>query len=210
MKEFYRQIISGLTAGLFLILLLTFANWIFLFSLLVAGCIGIGVYFSIPRKKDDHEIYVADGITQAQLNEQLAKINTDMETFSNYLSHCQNRKIATAVSSIIEALAMIADNFRKNPKDIRDAWMSLNTYLDRTRDILARYMNITDLNIDPAYLQSIEQTILRIPELFQDYYRKCIEDDLVEMEISHELFKDILELETSTSTAERSFEEGKK
>lgn len=170
-------------------------NWIFIFSVLVSAAVGLGVYFSIPRIKDDDEIFIAAGITQKQLNEQLARIQTDMETFSDYLALAQNERIKPAITAIIDSLGLISDNFGKNPKDMQDAGMTLNMYLDRTRDILARYMHLNELNVDPAYPASIEQTILRIPELFQDYYQKCIQDDLIEMEVSHELFKDILDME---------------
>ena len=198
MKETYRQIISGLAASMTLMGFWVGTDFVIWFNLIIAAAIGLGVYFSIPKKKEPHEIEVAPGVTQAQLDNVLHVIDTYTDKFSEFAKASPKKDIADAIGEIVTNLQAISNRFNEEPQDLRNASVFFDQYLVRSYDIISNYVRLTQKSLqehEMEKLKPVENTIKRITTGFQDLYRQCLCHDLTELEVKSEAFKAILEVE---------------
>jgi 5-bromo-4-chloroindolyl phosphate hydrolysis protein len=205
MTEIPRQILSGLAAAAALALLFLFTDFVFLFSLVVSAAIGAGVYFSIPRKRSPDEIEVAPGVTKAQLDAALAKIDLYVGKFKAEAGQARDLEIRTTVGEIVQVLKRIGRNFREDPRDLTlDATpMFLEEVLDRSLDLVSRYVVLSRIAHDGAAagcgreaLETAEQSIRQVKKGFEAFFQQCLRDDLRELEVGGETLKAIMEMNT--------------
>ena len=203
MTEILRQILSGLAAAAALALLFLFTDFVFLFSLVVSAAIGAGVYFSIPRKRSPEEIEAAPGVTQAQLDAAVAKIDLYIGKFKAEAGQARDLEIRTSVEEIVRVLKRIGRNFREDPRDLTlDATpMFLEEVLERSRDLVSRYVGLSLIARDSAAedygreaLETAERSIRQVREGFEAFFQQCLKDDLRELEVGGETLKAIMEM----------------
>lgn len=196
MKEQYRQIISGSTAALVLGLLSLKTDFVFWFNLLISAAIGLGIYFSIPKKKSPSEIELAPGITKATLDDMLALINSYVKQFDELVSRTRKREIAEAIKGITSLLKKIAFHFNQNPAAIHIAPL-LDQYLHQSFEVVQLYTRLANVSIDgkqSEQLQTVEDTIFKIHAGFQEIYDQCIHNELINLEVKSETLKAVMDL----------------
>lgn len=203
MTETHRQIASGLTAAAVLALLFLFTDFVFFFNLAISAAIGAGVYFSIPRKRSPDEIEVAPGVTKAQLDAALAKIDRYVGKFKAEAAEARDLEIRTSVGEIVQVLKRIGRNFREDPRDLTlDATpMFLEEVLERSLDLVSRYVGLSRIAHDSPTegygreaLETAERSIRQVREGFEAFFQQCLKDDLRELEVGGETLKAIMEM----------------
>lgn len=203
MTETLRQIISGLTAAAALALLFLFTDFVFFFNLAISAAIGAGMYFSLPRKRSLHEIEAAPGVTQAQVEDAVAKINAYIDKFKAEAKRSRDLEIRALVGEIVQVLKRIARNFREDPGDIAlDATpMFLEEYLERAYDLVSRHISlsrVTHDGVSDGYgreaFETAERSIRQVKKGFDAFFQQCLMDDLRELEVGGETLKAIMEM----------------
>ncbi len=203
MTEIFRQIFSGVAAAAALALLFLFTDFVFLFSLAVSAAIGAGVYFTIPRKRSPHEIEAAPGVTKAQLDAALAKIDLYIGKFKAEAGQARDLEIRTTVGEIVQVLKRIGRNFREDPRDLTlDATpMFLEEVLERSHDLVSRYVSLSRIAHDSGAddrgreaLDAAERSIRQVKEGFDAFFQQCLREDLRELEVGGETLKAIMEM----------------
>ncbi len=208
MKEHLRQIFAGLTAAIVLVVLVLAANFVFWFDLLIAGLTGLGTYFTIPRKKSDEEIEVAPGVTRAQLDRAAEQVDAYVRRFSREEQKCASPETRRMIAGIRNALEKIGENFRLDPGDLNLAHQFLNQYLEKSFAVVSQYNRLAVMARDDRLaeqLGNVEKSIERIKLGFDGFYRKCLENDLYNLEVESETLNAILEMDQPfLDTEERS------
>jgi hypothetical protein len=198
MKEHARQIVAGLSAAIALVILTYATNFVFWFNILIAGLLGLGMYFTIPRKKSDDEIEVAPGITKAQANAALEYVAIYVEKFAVEEQKCRTSDMRSTIQSIRKSLEKIGDNFRRDPQDLSMADRFLTQYLEKSYTVVNKYNRLAAMKPDDrlaAQLKNVEESIERIRRGFDGFYRKCLENDLYNLEVESETLDAILEMD---------------
>jgi len=196
MKETLRQITAGLFAAGSLIILFIWFDYAFWFKLGISAAIGLGVYFSIPQKKEAHEIEIASGVSQADLDSAIAKIGGYREKFNNAAKICNRPKTAQAVRTMASILGKIAGKFRDEPENLKNASPFLNQYMEMSYNIVDQYTRLAAITLEgeqEKQLAATEKTIGRIHKGFKEFYNQCIANDLADLEVSSATFSAIFE-----------------
>ncbi len=204
MTEFVRQIVSGTGAALTLALLTWYTDFVFLFTLAISAAIGLGTYFTIPRKRAPHEIEVAPGVTQARLDEAVERVDHYIDRFKEEAGRARDPEIRTRVGEIVDLLRRIAANFREDPRDLNlnTTSMFLDHYLQRSHDLVDKYVRLSRITSDGRMdaagreaLETAEEAIQRVKDGFEDYLRQCLDNDLMDLEVGGETLKAIMEMD---------------
>ncbi len=203
MTEIPRQILSGLAAAAALTLLFLLTDFVFLFSVAVSAAIGTGLYFTIPRKRSPHEIEVAPGVTKAELEAAVAKIDRFIDKFKAEAAQARDAEIRRSVGEIVQVLKRIGRNFREDPKDLTlDATpMFLEEVLERSHDLVSRYVSLSRIAHEGGAagygreaFETAEGAIRQVKEGFDAFFQQCLRDDLRELEVGGETLKAIMEM----------------
>ncbi len=200
MNEFFRQIISGLAAAFTLAALVSFSSYLFWFSLAISAAIGVGTYFSIPRKKDAHETEIAPGVTQAMLNAAIRHINAQVSNFSRLSAQIQHSGIRSLIQEITDILSKTGQILRENPEELdsTSARLFLDQFLNRSHDVISQYvrlLNTGSAGLRGDSLNSAKEAIVQIRSGFQGFYRQCLEKDLTNLETEVETLKALSEMD---------------
>lgn len=198
MKETLRQITAGLLAGAAFALFFGWLGYIFWFSLLVSAGIGVGVYLTIPRKKESHEIEVAPGISQAQLDQTVGRLREDIRRFKDIAGKIPDRETADTVQNLANTLSLLADHFRRDPEDLGKASFFLDQYLTRAHDLAVQYLRLVRMPLAGAekdYSENVRKTLQRVEAAFDDLYRQCLEDDLTDLHVSSETLQSLMDMD---------------
>ncbi len=198
MKEHARQIMAGLAAAFALIILTLATKFVFWFDILIAGLLGLGTYFTIPRQKTDDEIEVAPGITKAQWNAALEQVALYVKKFAAQEQKCRTSDMRNTIEAIRKSLENIGDNFRRDPKDLGLAQQFLTQYLEKSHAVVSQYNRLAAMKPDDrlaAQLKNVEESIERIGRGFDGFYQKCLENDLYDLEVESETLNAILEMD---------------
>ncbi len=198
MKEHLRQIFAGLAGAVVLVVLVLATNFAFWFDLLIAGLTGLGTYFTIPRKKSDEEIEVAPGVSRAQLDRAAEQVENYIRKFAREEQKCPGIETRRTIAGIRTALEKIGENFRQDPGDLNLAHQFLNQYLEKSFAVVSQYNRLASMARDDRLseqLGNVEKSIDRIKLGFDGFYRKCLENDLYNLEVESETLNAILEMD---------------
>lgn len=194
MNELYRQILSGVTASVFLVGLTVLTSNVLWFNVLISAGIGIGMYLTIPRKKDPDEIEIAPGITKAQLDFATKILVEYSEKFSNLKRQYFRASSSQTIDDIIKTLNEISVHMEQDPRDLKNADFFLNHYLEKSYEIVSQYLRLKQLyqkEKDNRQIASMEKAVKNIHNGFKDFYQQCLQNDLIDFEVNVETLKSI-------------------
>jgi hypothetical protein len=208
MTEIFRQIIAGVTGAIVLGVLVRLSDYVFWFNVCIAGAVGLGVYFSIPRKQEAHEIELAPGVTQGQVDAAVGRVEEYILKFKKILRMASDRDIRAYIMDITETLGRIAQHFRHDPRDmnISSTPQFLDQYLVRSHDLVYQYIRLANMSLDAAQtdqLTSARETIAQVQSGFKAYYQQCLQNDFIDLEVESETLKSIIEMELPHIEEER-------
>lgn len=198
MGEVYRQILSATVGAAFLAGLSLWSDFVFWFNILVSAGMGLGAYFTIPGKKDPAKIELAPGITQADLNlavSRLSEYERELEALSN---KCGKRKISLLVREMGATLGNLSEFFQKNPDNLSNADMFVNHFAKKSADLVSQYVRLSDMYTgdgETDELGPVEETIRKSHASFKDFHRRCLRNELADLEVSAETLTAIAEME---------------
>ena len=201
MKEIHRQILAGCAGGLVLAGMVFLGDFIFLFSLLASAGSGLGAYLLIPRKKEDHEIEMAPGVTRADYNQAISGIDETICRFERLAKMSGQKNTDKMIQDIVQSLKNIKELFIGDPGDIGRTGAFLARYMPRAHDIAKQYVWLSSMPLkdgDRQVLQTARSAMERIRDGFSAIYRQCLKNDLTELEVNSELLREIMELDLPT------------
>lgn len=200
MTEISRQLIAGSAAAVCLAVLATRSDFVFWFNLIISAAIGLGTYFTIPKKRSPREIEVAPGITQDRLDAALETVADYQDRFRVLISRTADPGAKGMIRDLRNMLKKIGGHFREDPRDLTNSstHMFLDQYLPRSFDLLSKYVRLSHATRDAAgreQLANAETAIRRIQAGFQEFYRKCLQNDLIDLEVESETLNAIMDMD---------------
>lgn len=198
MNDVYRQIMAALTGAICLAGFSMLTDFVFWFSLCISAGVGLGMYFTIPAKQPPHEIEIAPGVFQADLDSAIFRISEYQEKFLSLTSKCPTRRLAARIRDISDTLERISFNFQEDPRDLKNADLFLNQYLSSAYDLVSKSLRLADLYSnggDKRQTLSVDATIEQVHTGFKDFYQQCLQNDLIDMEVNAEMLKSITEMD---------------
>jgi len=205
MNEWHRQIVSGLVAAGALAFLQLGIGYRFGFSVGIAAAIGVGMYFTLPRKKAPNEIEMAPGVTRADLDRALDFIGEHVVRLESLRKQVRDPLLSESIADMVQTLRNIARNFKDDPRDLGNAGPFINQYLARSTTLIEQYVRLASHAPDPMITERIARigdTIGRVRNGFKEFYRQCIENDVTDLEIDSQTLKSLMDLELPESTAD--------
>ncbi len=198
MTETYRQIVAGLVGAGVLAGLTFWGGLVLWFNLAIGAAVGLGTYFTIPRKRRPEEIEVAPGVTLAQQQAALAKIDGYVKRFRLLTGKSRQPRIDKLLRELVDRLRKIGRNFEEDPRDlmIDSAGMFLDHYLERAVDLVEQYVRIAGLAREADgedELAAAESAIGKVLAGVDAFYQQCIQNDLMDLEVNSETLLSILD-----------------
>ncbi len=198
MTETYRQIVAGLIGAGVLAGLTFWGGLVLWFNLAIGAAVGLGTYFTIPRKRRPEEIEVAPGVTLAQQQDALAKVDNYVKRFRSLAGKSRQPRIDKLLRELVDLLQKIGRNFEEDPRDlmIDSAGMFLDHYLERAGDLVEQYVRVAGLAREADgedELAAAESAIGKVLAGVDAFYQQCIQNDLMDLEVNSETLLSILD-----------------
>ncbi len=198
MTETYRQIVAGLIGAGVLAGLTFWGGLVLWFNLAIGAAVGLGTYFTIPRKRRPEEIEVAPGVTLAQQQAALTKVDNYVKRFRSLAGKSRQPRIDKLLRELVDILQKIGRNFEEDPRDlmIDSAGMFLDHYLERAGDLVEQYVRVAGLAREADgedELAAAESAIGKVLAGVDAFYQQCIQNDLMDLEVNSETLLSILD-----------------
>jgi chemotaxis regulatin CheY-phosphate phosphatase CheZ len=203
MRELIRQLLAGGLASVAFLGLFFGANLVWWLALLLTGLVFGGVLLLFPRMRLADQVEVADGVTQADLNQAVRMCHeaaAELELLSR--EEKLSREISDAFRRLAEIVNDIAADYRRDPRDIRHSRSFTDHHLQAVREIAQGYVHLSRarLNVDAdRRLREIRARILGYVESFDAVYHACLANDFRQLEISTAALDQIMKVEIPTS-----------
>jgi 5-bromo-4-chloroindolyl phosphate hydrolysis protein len=195
MNKWYSNItgvVSGLVGG-GLLLFLYFSMQI---NPLVAGLLGIigfiGTYLFLNALKPTTEFTFEPGseLTAELLESTLNEGHEKIKILIQYANRINNQNVRAKILEIVEIVKKIFENFKKNPKDVKNAKQFLAYYFDTCIKIVKKYSELSSQNVRSP---EIEKTLLKaenmlnsIEKAFEKQQAKLLRDDVMDLDVEIE------------------------
>ncbi len=198
MNEIFRQILAALAGAIFLAVFSMFTDFVFWFNVCVSAGIGLGTYFTIPRQKEPHEIEIAPGVYQVDLDKAVAQLDEFQKKFESLAAKCRQPKLVAMLGAITATLNKISVNFQEDPRDLKNADLFLSQYLPNAFDLAAKSVRLADVYAggdERGNPDSAQETLQQIHNGLKDFYQQCLQNDLIDMEVNAEMLKSITDMD---------------
>ncbi len=198
MTETYRQIVAGLIGAGVLAGLTFWGGLVLWFNLAIGAAVGLGTYFTIPRKRRPEEIEVAPGVTLAQQRAAMAKVDNYIKRFRSLAGKSRQPRIDKLLRELVDRLQKIGRNFEEDPRAlmIDSAVLFLDHYLERAGDLVEQYVRVAGLAREADSedeLAAAESAIGKVLAGVDAFYQQCIQNDLMDLEVNSETLLSILD-----------------
>jgi hypothetical protein len=212
MKEIHRQIISGLAASICLAVFSYGTQENFGINLLMAAFIGFATYILLPQEPDPREVKLDLGISQAQLNEALGRIDDFINEYNALSQRCRDEWLREVIDQIVIFLKNIGAKFKKDPKDLHMPCTTLfmDQYMPRSYRLFSDYVRLWNHATERAVranLKHTEVTAERVISGYAAFYRHCLLDGFVDLKAGNETMKTILETDLAPYGAAEGWKE---
>lgn len=175
-------------------------------SFLSACVVAALLLWVLPRKKEAHEIMLADGVTQADLDATVAACRQAGQRLQGLATDMPKPDVREMVAQVGDSCVHIADNFIRDPKDLRQT-KDFIYHLGRSVQLIENYAHHAGqrhLSADEeAVLRQTEEQIALIREAFHTHLRNFRADNIRQLAIGGKALGDILRLEAPSSTSMR-------
>jgi 5-bromo-4-chloroindolyl phosphate hydrolysis protein len=195
--KFDFSIIFGIIGGGVFLGFLFILKFNFFIALGLGGAafIASSILFS---KNKDIEI-VVDGITREKYNEILESGSKKLKIMKGYLTQVNNAEVKEKIRQIGDVVEKIFDDLKKDPKDVKAAREFLNYYLDTTINIINRYIDISNRNIQTAKIKEtltrVEGLLDTIKQAFEKQLAKLLNDDLLDLDTEIKVLEQTMKVE---------------
>ncbi len=198
MKEIHKQIIAGLAASVCLGLFSYWTRDAFGVNLLMSAIIGFAIYILLPHTPDPRDVKLALGVTQAQLNDALERIDVYIDAFDELKKRSREESLRDAIRRIIILLKNISAKFKQDPKDLQMPCTTLfmDQYLPRSYRLLKDYVRLWNHATERAVrakLKPTETATDRVVSGFTAFYRQCLLDGIVDLKAGNASLKRVLD-----------------
>lgn len=140
---------------------------------------------NLPRNE------LAEGVVQ-EAEEKLNKIRY-------FGSKIANRNVKVKVEAICTLATKVFEDIRKDPRDVKPAKKFLGYYLDATANILEKYLDISEKQLESveinARLRKSEETLEMIRSAFERQLTKLIENDIIDLDSEISVLQNTLKME---------------
>jgi 5-bromo-4-chloroindolyl phosphate hydrolysis protein len=170
----------------------------------VAGAVVVlGTYLLIPRTQTAEERVIDEttGITEANLDDVLAKINTHRSSIlasKLAFDRLGHPRTTEKVENIILMIDAITDHVKKKPAELHQVNSFAGYHLARAAKIIGEYVDIADgLQTDRirAEIEKLKGILDVIQKAYEDFYEKLKLRRMNELSIDGEAYKAVLNFE---------------
>ncbi len=175
--------------GLFMAALAGFASW------LVLGFVVRG----LVREKESIVIPADSGLTVSEVKRVIRESSDKVREIRGYTMKIRNNDVASKVQEICRAAMDIIDSFQKDPADIKRSRQFINYYLDSTRKIVGKYVELADSRtMTPeieAAMRRVEEVLGSILDSFKKQKSSLLENDLLDLDVEVSVLEKTIKLE---------------
>jgi hypothetical protein len=199
MKEIWRQLMAALAASVLLVVLAAGTPLQLWVSAVLAVGTYAGVYLTIPRCREDHEVEVAPGVTRKDLNDLLELLETHRQAFTRLGMQARGHQLT--LKSTADTMALTAgqlqQQLRGDAEKVKQAGPFLAPYLKRGLEVFEQYAQLAAMprgdSLDRR-LAEFDGHLERIAGGLTDFYERCLQKDLMELEVSSETLNYMMDL----------------
>ena len=203
MRELTRQLVAGGLASAIFLGLFFGANLVWWVPLLLSAVAFVGALLALPKLRSADQIEVADGITQAELDQAINMCREVAEELRVLSREAKlSREIADAFQRLAEIVSDIAEDFLRDPRDIRYSRGLIDHQLGAVREIARRYVQLRKARLNEdgdRRLGDVRARILGYVEQFDAIYQACLANDFHQLEVSTAALDQIMKVETPKS-----------
>ena len=175
--------------GLFMAALAGFASW------LVLGFVVRG----LVREKESIVIPADSGLTVSEVKRVIRESSDKVREIRGYTIKIRNNDVAAKVQEICRAAMDIIDSFQKDPADIKRSRQFINYYLDSTRKIVGKYVELADSRtMTPeieAAMRRVEEVLGSILDSFKKQKSSLLENDLLDLDVEVSVLEKTIKME---------------
>lgn len=191
-----RHVWAGLTGGAGFCLLFLWAN-MGLAPALVGCAMGIGGVYLLAWREGRSEIGLdADHFLADMALDNGAKQSSEIRRLATLIADPKIRMEAEAIGAL--ASGILAD-LRANPKDSARARRFLDYYLESTRKILAKYVELSGRNLSTlearASLAGIGSLLSEVRQGFERQRADLAESDLIDLDVEMKLLRSTMKMD---------------
>ena len=204
LKEAPRQIVAGLAASAVFVGLYVGASLVLWLALALSVAVYAGLLIAIPRKKDDEEIELDAGVTQADVKAAVAKCQRAARELRRL---SQEPRLADTMHDALRHLAelteQIADSYTKDARDLRHSRGFVDHHIDQLVEISQTYVSIRRqaLTRDAENrLSTIRDAITSYVPQVEAIYHACLENDFKRLELNTQALSAIMQVEAPAHT----------
>lgn len=198
MNKNMRGILSGVIGGVVFIL----SSVVVGFNFLISALLAVGGYIAgtfIFHEKDEIDVHLSGGVTQAMLDETLAEGYKKLKVLKEYRKKIFNESVGRKIDAIADVIDRIFENFKKDPKDIKAARQFLSYYLDSTLKIVDKYIDLSARGIKSAdlvqSLAKVEELLDTIYHAFEKQLEILVKDDVMDLDTELKLLESTIKME---------------
>ena len=203
MRDLIRQLVAGGLASALFLGLFFGANLVWWVPLLLSTVAFVGLLLVLPKFRSADQIEVADGITQAELDQAVRMCREAAAEFKALSQEPKlSREITDAFHRLAEIVSDIAENYLRDPRDIRYSRGFTDHHVGAVREIARGYTQLRQarLNEDAdRRLGDVRARILGYVEQFDAIYHACLVNDFRQLEVSTAALDQIMKVESPKS-----------
>lgn len=199
-SDILRSVLSIIFGILVFVLFFTILSYSIIISIIIGGVVFlVSALLSRPkRKRPLTSGYITD-VDEAPQDEKLREGFEKQQQLKQLKNRITKYEIREKVAKIIDVVDRIFDDFKKDPKDIREGRQFLNTYLDSTITIIEKYSDLSKSETKSEELQdALERTealLDQINESFEVLLSKLLENDTLDLNVEIEVLEKTLKME---------------
>jgi len=176
---------------------------ILLAQLALSGIAAIGAYVAtnllIERKREDHEVTLAAGVTLADQKAAVAKCKEAAETLESLARESQLREdMRETIGRLATLLRAIASNYEDDPNDVRHSRALVNRHIDALLGIVAQYVGLSRRAMsehDEQRLEQVREQVRGFVPHLEAIHEACLDNDFAELEVQTATLGTVFDLE---------------
>lgn len=181
----------------------------------LAGAAAAGLFLVMPRsngvsltgsntpKENVDALYaqIADqrGVDKAEVVSAIRLGEGKLKNIRTAAAEIRNPNVANRVRSICLTGDKILQDFKVDPRDVRDARTWLNSYLDQTYDVVSQYAKLSRNAAGRADVQAslakFDGTLDSIDEMFKKQLERLLNNDAIDFDVNSQVFTNMMKQE---------------
>lgn len=199
MGQNMKSIFAGITGGLIFLIFLLILKLSFFIALLAAVATFVGTGLVMGASPKQLVVMGIDEIDAEALEKTISEGQQKLKEIRGYGAKIKSPDVKAAIQEICEVADRIFENLEKKPSGVKTVRKFFSYYLGATTNILERYIEISEQDLDTAKIQDtlkkVEGILDSIKVSFKKQQEKLLENDVMDLDAEISLLQNMIKSE---------------